>query len=107
MPKGGKYSMFSANRDNCGKYLKAQLGPRSYTCLMLEQIQRHCVRIVIGVAFFLFGFFITANALTLTDREIAVGLLAGFIGGLTMLVAVVWQERTARATMALVRTAAP
>jgi hypothetical protein len=57
--------------------------------------------------FFLFGFFITANALTLTDREIAVGLLAGFIGGLTMLIAVLWQERTARATMALVRTAAP
>jgi hypothetical protein len=47
---------------------------------MLQRIQGHSVRIVIGVAFFLFGFFITANALALPDREIGVGLLAGLIG---------------------------
>ena len=62
---------------------------------MLQQIQGQSVRIVIGVAFFLFGFFITANALALSDRDIAIGLLAGLIGGLTMLIAVMWQERSA------------
>ena len=60
---------------------------------MLAQIQNHSVRIVVGGRFFLFGFFITANALALADRDIVVGLLAGLVGGLTMLLAVMWQER--------------
>lgn len=60
---------------------------------MLEQVQRHAVRIVMGVAFYLFGFFVAANALDLADREIAAGLVAGFVGGLTMLLAVIKQER--------------
>jgi hypothetical protein len=60
---------------------------------MLQQLQSHSVRIVTGVAYFLFGFFVTANALDLQDREIAVGLLAGFVGGVTVLAAVMWQER--------------
>jgi hypothetical protein len=63
---------------------------------MLQQLQNHSVRIVIGVAFFLFGFFVVANALELADREIVVGLVAGFIGGVTMLVAVIREERTPR-----------
>jgi hypothetical protein len=62
---------------------------------MLQQLQSHCVRIVTGVAFFLFGFFVMANALGLSDREIVVGLIAGLIGGVTMLVAVMRQERKA------------
>jgi hypothetical protein len=62
---------------------------------MLRQLQSHCVRIVTGVAFFLFGFFVTANALGLSEREILVGLIAGMIGGVTMLVAVMRQERKA------------
>ena len=45
---------------------------------MLQQLQSHAVRIVMGVAFYLFGFFVVANALDLDDREIAVGLFAGF-----------------------------
>jgi hypothetical protein len=45
------------------------------------------------VAFYLFGFFVVANALDLADREIAVGLFAGFIGGVTMLIAVMRQAR--------------
>jgi hypothetical protein len=60
---------------------------------MLQQLQSHSVRIVTGVAFFLFGFFVVANVLDLQDREIALGLLAGLIGGVTMLVAVMRQER--------------
>jgi hypothetical protein len=77
--------------------------PIARSASMLQQIQGHSVRIVIGVAFFLLGFFITANTLALSDREIAVGLLAGLIGGLTMLVAVMWQERSAAAAPAYVR----
>jgi hypothetical protein len=60
---------------------------------MLQQLQNHAVRIVMGVAFYLFGFFVVANALDLDDREIVVGLIAGSIGGVTMLIAVMRQER--------------
>jgi fluoride ion exporter CrcB/FEX len=60
---------------------------------MLQQLQNHAVRIVMGVAFFLFGFFVVANALDLADREIVIGLVAGFVGGLTMLAAVMRQQR--------------
>ena len=60
---------------------------------MLRQLQSHCVRIVMGVAFFLLGFFVVANALELADREIVIGLVAGLIGGVTMLVAVMREER--------------
>jgi hypothetical protein len=34
-----------------------------------------------------------ANALDLADREIVIGLIAGLIGGVTMLLAVMMQER--------------
>jgi hypothetical protein len=60
---------------------------------MLQQLQHHAVRIVLGVAFYLFGFFVVANALELGDREIFVGLVAGSIAGITMLIAVLRQER--------------
>ena len=60
---------------------------------MLQQLQRHAARIVMGVAFYLFGFFVVANALDLGDREIVVGLFAGLIGGSTMLLSVMMQER--------------
>jgi hypothetical protein len=61
---------------------------------MVQQLQHHAVRIVMGVAFYLFGFFVVANALDLGDSEIFVGLVAGFISGITMLIAVLRQERT-------------
>ena len=35
----------------------------------------------------------TANALDLSDREIVIGLIAGLIGGTTMLLTVIMQER--------------
>jgi hypothetical protein len=60
---------------------------------MLQRVQNHAVRIVMGVAFYLFGFFVVANALELADLEIMFGLVAGLIGGLTMLVVVMRQER--------------
>lgn len=63
---------------------------------MLLQLQNQAVRIVMGVAFFLFGFFVVANALDLDDRDIVIGLIAGFIGGVTMLIAAIRQERAVR-----------
>jgi hypothetical protein len=60
---------------------------------MLEHVKRHTVAITIGVSFFVFGFFIMANVLKLTDREIVIGLIAGSIGGITILVAMLSQER--------------
>jgi hypothetical protein len=60
---------------------------------MLAQIKNHSVRIVIAVAFFLFGFFVVANAVDLGDRDILTGLLAGLVGGATILAAVIRQER--------------
>ena len=56
---------------------------------MLAQLKHHSVRIVIAVAFFLFGFFVVANAVDLGDRDILTGLLAGLIGGATILATVI------------------
>ena len=61
---------------------------------MLRQLKNHSARIVIGASFFIFGFFVAARALDLTERDIVVGLLAGAIGGITMLVAVIREERS-------------
>ena len=60
---------------------------------MLQRLQSHAVRIVMGVAFYLFGFFVVANALDLADREIVIGLAAGVIGGVTMLAAFMRREQ--------------
>jgi fluoride ion exporter CrcB/FEX len=62
---------------------------------MLARLKKHTVPITIGVSFFVFGFFITANVLNLSEREIVIGLIAGSIGGITTLVAMLWQERSA------------
>jgi hypothetical protein len=62
---------------------------------MLARVKKHTVPITIGVSFFVFGFFVTANLLNLTEREIVIGLIAGGIGGITTLVSMLWQERKA------------
>ena len=62
---------------------------------MFARLKKHTVPITIGVSFFVFGFFITANVLNLSEREIVIGLIAGGIGGITTLVAMLWQERSA------------
>jgi len=67
---------------------------------MLARLKKHTVPITIGVSFFVFGFFITANVLNLSEREILIGLIAGGIGGITTLVAMLWQERSALAAQA-------
>jgi enoyl-CoA hydratase/carnithine racemase len=60
---------------------------------MLHHLQPHAIAIGIGAAFYLFGFFVVADALSLAYREILIGLVAGFIGGLTMLVFTLGQQR--------------
>jgi hypothetical protein len=53
---------------------------------MLKTLRPFATRIVIGIAFFIFGFFVTAHALDMSMRDIVVGLISGAVGGLTILV---------------------
>ena len=59
---------------------------------MLTAIRPFATRIVIGVAFFLFGFFVISSALDLSLSEIMVGLVAGTVCGATMLVVTVMDK---------------
>jgi hypothetical protein len=52
---------------------------------MLSYVKKQTVTITIGVAFFVFGFFIVANLLHLSEREVLIGLISGGVGGITML----------------------
>jgi hypothetical protein len=63
---------------------------------MLSYVKKQTVTITIGVSFFVFGFFIVANLLKLTERDVLVGLVSGAVGGVTMLAASLIQERRAR-----------
>jgi hypothetical protein len=63
--------------------------------VMLDHIRNHRVTITIAVAFYVFGFFIVANVLHLSERDVVVGLLSGSICGVTTLVASLVQERRA------------
>jgi hypothetical protein len=60
---------------------------------MLSYVKKQTVTITIGVSFFVFGFFSAANLLQLSERDILVGLISGAIGGVTMLVVSLAQER--------------
>ena len=60
---------------------------------MLSYVKKQTVTITIGVSFFVFGFFSAANLLHLSERDILVGLISGAIGGVTMLVVSLAQER--------------
>ena len=60
---------------------------------MLNYVKKQTVTITIGVSFFVFGFFIAANLLNLSERDVLVGLISGAIGGVTMLAVSRLQER--------------
>jgi hypothetical protein len=60
---------------------------------MLSYVKKQTVTITIGVAFFVFGFFIVANLLHLSEREVLIGLISGGVGGITMLSVSRLQER--------------
>jgi tetrahydromethanopterin S-methyltransferase subunit D len=67
---------------------------------MLSYVKQQTVTITIGVSFFVFGFFIAANVLHLSERDILVGLISGAIGGVTMLAVSLVQERRSDAMSA-------
>ena len=67
---------------------------------MLNYVKQHTVTITIGVSFFVFGFFIVANLLNLSERDVLVGLISGAVGGVTMLAVSLAQERRADSTSA-------
>jgi hypothetical protein len=56
------------------------------------EFQKLRVPIVISVLFFMFGSFVTAQALDMSLREIMIGLFAGAAGGIAMLVATLHQN---------------
>ena len=60
---------------------------------MLSYVKTQTFTITIGVSFFVFGFFIFANLLKLSERDVLVGLISGAIGGVTMLAVSLLQER--------------
>jgi len=63
-----------------------------------QSLGHYLVPGTIAVPFFLFGFFVTANLLDLSLREIAIGLFAGTVGGLTTLAAMLHQGRAEAST---------
>jgi hypothetical protein len=63
---------------------------------MISFVRTHTVTITIGVSFFVFGFFIVANILALSERDVVVGLISGAACGVTMLVTAMVQERRSR-----------
>jgi uncharacterized YccA/Bax inhibitor family protein len=67
---------------------------------MLSYVKNQTVTITISVSFFVFGFFVVANILHLSGREVLVGLISGAVGGLTMLAVSVLQERRSNAASA-------
>ena len=59
---------------------------------MLRQLNRLTLPTAISIASFEAAFFVTADIVGLTEREILLGVVAGAIGGLSVLVAVLWQS---------------
>lgn len=70
--------------ETIGRSLKAN----PLTAGMLLAIRLLLPRIIIGVSFYILGFFVVAGALDLTARDIVSGLIAGAVGGLTILLVV-------------------
>jgi hypothetical protein len=67
---------------------------------MMSYVKQQTVTITIGVSFFVFGFFIAANLLHLSERDVLVGLISGAICGITILAVSLMQERRSDAVSA-------
>ena len=67
---------------------------------MLSYVKKQTVPITIGVSFFVFGFFIVANLLKLSEHDVLVGLISGAIGGVAMLAVLLIQERKSHSASA-------
>jgi hypothetical protein len=59
---------------------------------MLRQLRLLVVPIAISIAFFDATFFLIANIVGFSEREIFLGVIAGAAGGTSVLVAVLWQS---------------
>jgi hypothetical protein len=68
---------------------------------MFRRLQQQAIPIVIAVAFYISGFFLVANVLTLSGREVVLGLAAGAVGGLSVLLAIFWSEERRRSSGAM------
>jgi hypothetical protein len=60
--------------------------------IMLRQLNLLTLPTAISIASFDATFFVLANFYDLTGRDIALGVIAGGAGGLSVLVAVLWQS---------------
>jgi hypothetical protein len=65
---------------------------------MLQQLNWLTLPTAISIASFDATFFVTAQIFGLTEREIVLGVAAGAVGGLTVLVAILWQSTRKVAT---------
>jgi ABC-type protease/lipase transport system fused ATPase/permease subunit len=61
---------------------------------MLRQLHLLTVPAAVSIAFFDATFFLIARVFVFSGREIVLGIVAGAIGGICVLVAVLWQGST-------------
>ena len=61
---------------------------------VIEDLRKLLIPSIISISFFVFGFFVVAHALDLALREIVIGLIAGAIGGITMLATILHQAHS-------------
>jgi hypothetical protein len=59
---------------------------------MLKELNRFTLPAAISIASFDATYFIAAGFFELTQREMLLGLVAGAVGGLAVLAAVLWQS---------------
>jgi len=59
---------------------------------MLEQLNRMTLPAAVSIASFDATFFIAADLFELTAREMLLGIVAGAVGGVSVLAAVLWQS---------------
>jgi hypothetical protein len=65
---------------------------------MLKELNRLTLPVAISIASFDATFFIAAGFFELNQREMLLGIIAGAVGGLAVLGAVVWQSARNAAT---------
>ncbi len=59
---------------------------------MLQQLNRLTLPAAISIASFDATFFVVAQIVGMTGREVVLGVVAGAVGGLSVLAAVLWQS---------------
>jgi hypothetical protein len=83
-----EFALPSRARDRRDKAKREADGSAS----MLQQLNRLTLPTAISIASFDATFFIAAEIVGLTGREVLLGVLAGAVGGLSVLAAVLWQS---------------